>query len=52
MKDAAALDLLAAVLARGDGARMPREIVRNRQLAAAVRAFSFRSRERGWSASR
>jgi zinc protease len=43
VKDVAALDLLAAVLGRGDGARMPREIVRNRQLADAVRAFSFRS---------
>jgi zinc protease len=47
VKDAAALDLLAALLARGDGARMQREVVRNRQLADGVRAFSFRSRDAG-----
>jgi zinc protease len=46
-RDAAALDLLAAVLARGDAARMQRDIVRNRQLADGVRPFSFRSREAG-----
>jgi len=46
-KRAAALDLLAAVLARGDGARMQREIVRNRRLADGVRPFSFRSRDAG-----
>jgi zinc protease len=46
-RDAAALDLLAAVLARGDGSRMQRDVVRNRQLADAVRPFSFRSREAG-----
>jgi zinc protease len=47
VKDVAALDLLAAVLARGQGARMPREIVRSRQLADNVRPFSFRSRDGG-----
>jgi zinc protease len=47
VKEIAALDLLAAVLARGDGARLPREIVRNRQLADGVRPFSFRSRDAG-----
>src|SRR5262252_10755215 len=46
-RDAAALDLLGAVLARGDGARMQRDVVRNRQLADGVRPFSFRSREAG-----
>jgi zinc protease len=47
VKDVAALDLLAAVLARGEGARMPREIVRDRQLADGLRPFSFRSRDAG-----
>jgi len=47
VKRAAALDLLAAVLARGEGARMQREIVRNRRLADGVRPFSFRSRDAG-----
>ena len=47
VKDVAALDLLAALLARGRGARMQREVVRNRQLADGVRAFSFRSRDAG-----
>ncbi len=47
VKDVAALDLLAALLARGEGARLQREIVRNRQLADGVRAFSFRSRDAG-----
>ncbi len=47
VKEVAALDLLAAVLARGEGARLPRELVRNRQLADGVRPFSFRSREAG-----
>jgi zinc protease len=47
VKEVAALDLLAAVLARGEGARMPREIVRNRQLADGVRPFSFRARDAG-----
>jgi zinc protease len=45
--DAAALDLLAAVLARGDGSRLQREVVRNRQVADAVRPFSVRSRDAG-----
>jgi zinc protease len=45
--EAAALDLWAAVLARGEGSRMQRELVRNRQLAAAVRPISFRSRDGG-----
>jgi zinc protease len=45
--DAAALDMLAAVLARGDGSRLQREVVRNRQVADAVRPFSFRSRDAG-----
>jgi zinc protease len=47
VKAVAALDLLAAVLARGEGARMQREIVRNRQLADGIRPFSFRSRTVG-----
>ncbi|HEY7376829.1 MAG TPA: pitrilysin family protein, partial [Polyangia bacterium] len=46
-RDAAALDLLAALLARGDGARLQRDVVRNRQLADGVRPFSFRSRDAG-----
>jgi predicted Zn-dependent peptidase len=46
-RDAAALDLLAAVLARGDGARLQRDVVRNRQVADGVRPFSFRSRDAG-----
>ena len=45
--EAAALDLWAAVLARGEGSRMQRELVRNRQLAVAVRPISFRSRDGG-----
>ena len=47
VKDVATVDLLAAVLARGEGARMQRELVRNRQVADGVRPFSFRSREAG-----
>ena len=47
VKDIAALDLLAAVLARGDGARLQRELVRNRQLADGVRPFSYRARDVG-----
>jgi len=43
-EDAAALDLLAALLSRGDGARLPRELVQNRALADAVRGFTFDSR--------
>jgi zinc protease len=41
---AAALDLLAAVLARGDEARLPRELIDNRQVATGVHALTFRSR--------
>jgi zinc protease len=41
---AAALDLLGAVLARGDEARLPRELIDNRQVATAVHALTFRSR--------
>src|SRR5204863_6018687 len=49
-KEIAALDLLAAVLARGEGARLQRELVRNRQLADGVRPFSFRTRDAGLAA--
>ncbi|HXU05191.1 MAG TPA: insulinase family protein [Polyangia bacterium] len=48
VQEAAALDLMAAVLARGDGSRMQRELVRNRPLADAVRPVSFRSRDGSW----
>lgn len=47
VKDVAALDLIAALLARGEGSRLGRELVRNRQLADGVRPFSFRSRDNG-----
>jgi len=40
----AALDLLAAVLARGDEARLSRELVDNAQVARSVHALTFRSR--------
>jgi zinc protease len=43
-EDAAALDLLAALLSRGEGARLPRELIQNRALADAVRGFTFDSR--------
>ncbi len=43
-EDAAALDLLAALLSRGDGARLPRELIQNRALADAVRGFTFDAR--------
>jgi zinc protease len=46
-EDAAALDLAAALLARGDAARLGRELVRNRQLATAVRGSTFCSRAGG-----
>jgi len=38
------MDLLAALLSRGDGARLPRELIQNRALADAVRGFTFDSR--------
>jgi zinc protease len=46
-EEAAALDLAAAVLARGDTARLGRELVRNRQLAIGVRGTTFCSRAGG-----
>ena len=46
-EDAAALDLLAAILARDEAGRLPRELVRNRQLADGVRPFTFHSRQGG-----
>ena len=46
-EDAAALDVLAALLARGDSGRLNRELVRNGALAERARAFSFCSRSVG-----
>jgi zinc protease len=43
-EESAALDLLAALLARGDGGRLSRELVHNRALAGSVRGFTFESR--------
>ncbi len=43
-EQAAALDLLAALLARGDGARLPRELIQNRAVADSVRALTLRAR--------
>ena len=43
-EEAAALDLLAALLASGDGARLPRELVQNRAVADAVRALTLDAR--------
>jgi zinc protease len=44
LEDAAALDLIAAVLTRGTDARLARELVDNRQVATAVHGLTFRSR--------
>jgi zinc protease len=44
---AAALDVVAAVLARGRAGRLPRELVQNRQLAREVRAAVFEGRDGG-----
>ena len=46
-EDAAALDVLAALLAGGDSGRLNRELVRNGALAERARAFSFCSRSVG-----
>jgi zinc protease len=43
-EDAAALDLLAALLAGGREARVPRELCDNRQVATAVRGLTFYAR--------
>src|SRR6185312_363231 len=43
---AAALDLIAALLARGDEARLKRELIDNRQVATAVHGLTFRARDR------
>ena len=43
--EAAALDLIAALLARGDEARLTRELVDNHQVATAVHSFTFRGRD-------
>lgn len=43
---AAALDLIAALLARGDESRLKRELIDNRQLATAVHGLTFRARDR------
>ena len=43
----ASVDILAAALARGGAGRLPRELVRNRQLARAVRASVFHGRDGG-----
>ncbi len=43
--EAAALDLIAVLLARGDEARLTRELVDNHQVATAVRSFTFRGRD-------
>ncbi len=43
---AAALDLMAALLARGEESRLTRELVDNRQVATAVHGFTFRARDR------
>ena len=40
----AALDLIAVLLARGDGSRLARELCDNRQVASAVSGFTLRSR--------
>jgi len=44
---AAALDVVAAVLARGRAGRLPRELVQNRQLAREVRATVLEGRDGG-----
>ena len=44
---AAALDVVAAALARGPAGRLPRELVQNRQLARAVRTSVFQGRDGG-----
>jgi zinc protease len=46
-RDAPALDLLAAMLGRGERGRLAAELVRNRQLASAVRAYTFTGRAGG-----
>jgi zinc protease len=46
-QDIPALDLLAVVLGRGDGARLALEVVRNRQAASSARAYTFCSRDAG-----
>ena len=43
-QEAAALDLIAALLARGGEARLARELVDNRQVATAVHGLTFRGR--------
>jgi zinc protease len=43
----AGADVLAVALARGGAGRLPRELVRNRQLARAVRASVFHGRDGG-----
>ena len=43
-EDAAALDLIAALLTRGTDARLARELADNRQLVTAVHGLTFRSR--------
>ncbi len=42
--DAAALDLIAALLTRGSEARLARELAENRQVVTAVHGLTFRSR--------
>jgi zinc protease len=45
--EAAALDLCAAVLVRGDPSRLEGELVHNHRLASAVRGYTFRGRAAG-----
>jgi len=44
LEDAAALDLIAALLTRGGDARLARELADNRQVATAVHGLTFRAR--------
>jgi zinc protease len=44
LEDAAALDLIAALLTRGTDARLVRELADNRQVVTAVHGLTFRSR--------
>ena len=44
LEDAAALDLIAALLTRGGDARLTRELADNRQVATAVHGLTFRAR--------
>jgi zinc protease len=44
VEDAAALDLIAALLTRGTDARLARELADNRQVVTAVHGLTFRSR--------